>query len=490
MKQIAFIIILALCFCPVLFAADNQDDEALFGSDDETDVDTSITEITQSDTTANIDTLLLTNNGLVWSGAMRFNFQSSWMWVPTSGSLFFNTIVDNFTTPTTSTFNPELGFTLAFDARPDANFRVMGKMNITYPLTEEPVIADIFHITELFADYNWSDVLFFRAGKQTIKWGAGYYFSPADIINITPIDPENPEADREGPLAVKVNYPFGLNNLYLYVIAKDIDDPAGLIFAPKLEFLIGDAEIGLGAIYRPDWQVRPRIMTTATFKVLDVSMFGEGVFSYGSERTYIRESANPLVLETYMKNETPIFDATLGFRYSYDNDDWNLHLSLLGQYLYNGDGYTSTELLRADTALMLPLFAGPNPSLTRADLIQPAQHYGVASLSVREIGGSDISLSCMWMGSIDGTGSIIPGLSLAPNTNLNYSLRIPFTYGVTGGEFTPMGTMLAPELTLHLFEKTKITVQFPFTFQKDDDNNLLCKSGQISLGLALENSVF
>ena len=79
---------------------------------------------------------------------------------------------------------------------------------------------------ELFLDYTLWDRLYLRAGKQTVNWGVGYFFSPADVINIGRIDPFDAEAPREGPLALKAHYPMGSNNYYVYVIFEDMESIA------------------------------------------------------------------------------------------------------------------------------------------------------------------------------------------------------------------------------------------------------------------------
>lgn len=161
---------------------------------------------------------------------------------------------------------------LYFDARPYSYFRVLGKMKAVYPFgtaaggavqaapgtayqppasaTSVPNIA----VFELFADVNWNERLLLRVGQQTINWGVGRFFSPADILSLTPINPMQPTLERQGPLALGVTIPFArVDNAYLYVIANQAFavggasfQPADLAVAPKVEVLLGDYEVGLG----------------------------------------------------------------------------------------------------------------------------------------------------------------------------------------------------------------------------------------------------
>ena len=88
------------------------------------------------------------------------------------------------------------------DLRPDPTWRafVKGKYaaNIGYeswPEGKSTEAAD-FSLHELFLDYTLLDKLYLRAGKQTINWGVGYFFSPADVINVGRIDPFDAEGSR------------------------------------------------------------------------------------------------------------------------------------------------------------------------------------------------------------------------------------------------------------------------------------------------------
>ena len=182
---------------------------------------------------------------------------------------------------------PDLSASLYFDARPSSDIRLFGKAVIEYPFTEEDDDSrnfdDILYIKELFSDFNVDDTLFFRAGKQTINWGVGYFFSPADLLNLTEIDPKDPDAELEGPLSVKMNLPIDSHNVYLYIVLPDgIQYPSDLAFAPKAEFVIGATELGVGAYYR--YGQAPAAMMTFTSVLGDVSIFGEGVVKYGSDK--------------------------------------------------------------------------------------------------------------------------------------------------------------------------------------------------------------
>ena len=105
--------------------------------------------------------------------------------------------------------------------------------------------------------------------------------APADVINIGRIDPFDAEAPREGPLALKAHYPMGSNNYYVYVIFEDMESIGDVAVAPKVEYVVGRTEMGLGAFYRDG---RPlQLMGTLSSTLGKVSVFGEAVLVVDSQ---------------------------------------------------------------------------------------------------------------------------------------------------------------------------------------------------------------
>src|SRR5690606_37537514 len=100
------------------------------------------------------------------------------------------------------------GGSLYVDARPRRDFRAFAKLKGSGAWREGAGDADVTAaLHELFVDVDHKDRAFFRIGKQTVTWGVGYFFSPADVINVGRINPEDPEAEREGPVAVRLHVP-------------------------------------------------------------------------------------------------------------------------------------------------------------------------------------------------------------------------------------------------------------------------------------------
>ena len=380
-------------------------------------------------------------------GSYRFSLTGQAGWPSPAG------LLDAPLEPDRRSVAVDLGATLFLDARPADDFRVFGKAVVSYPFTvdggaEEPrTFSDIVRVTELFSDFQVGDSVFLRGGKHTVAWGVGYFFSPADVINLTAIDPEDPEADREGPVSLRANLPIDYNNLYLYVIADPTGAGVELAVAPKAEVVLAGAEIGIGAYYRPERV--PRAMMTVSTRLADAEVFGELEVSLGSERTFVeRDAGSPLGLRTVRHANAVFGAATGGLRYTYrpEENDWSA--TFAGQYLWNGEGYADPSILREPG---VPLLIRDG-KLNRADLTTlPGRHYAAASLNLSLGTGADWSAGALWITNLsDGSGRIAPSVTFRPADRLSLRAAAAVTYGQDGAEMTPFGNRVGASLTATL----------------------------------------
>ncbi|MBN1699431.1 MAG: hypothetical protein JW881_18060 [Spirochaetales bacterium] len=415
--------------------AAGEEDRGLF----EDDV---VKDYKEEDLTSGIDTLLLRSDTVEIGGRFEFSLTPAVMW--TDPALDAGYIIDNIADPDETTLTTTLESVLYFDARPEEDFRVYGKAVLSYPFTVDEdagrEMDDIIAIRELFADFNIGNTVFFRGGKHTIRWGVGYFFSPADILNLTPIDPADPTAEREGPVSLKAQYPFGVHNLYLYLIAHEIDKPNEIYVAPKAEFVIGTLEVGIGGIYQVD--IAPTGMLTFTFPLFDTDMFAEAVGSYGANRTFVESTAvsleHPFGLKTVERDNEFFFSGTAGFMYNLRQIDTSFeNITFTGQYLFNGTGYGDLEVFENQAGLGALLAAG---DITFRDLLQRGMHYAAVSVIWTEIFDSDITASFFWIGDLsDGSGQLLPQITWNVTDYAFVRLSIPVFYGGQYDEYTPAG---------------------------------------------------
>ena len=358
-------------------------------------------------------TLALESNKLRIGGSLNAELGLKYVWADPYTKK--NDAKKAFLNPEVAQLRPTIGANLFFDARPMQDLKLYGKFLFEFPFEKNlngkisvpkslvpPNGVDIpvsvngspnFKIWELYTDFSTKDIAFFRFGKHTVKWGTGYFYSPADVINISRIDPEKPTADREGPISLRTHIviPKTQYNIWLYLLPDtETFKPQYTAGAAKAEFVFGDWELGVGGWYR--YEKAPRFITTLSGSIAGkVAVFAEGVFAWGSDYTYYKNDAT---LTPYTVKNKPFFQATLGG--SYSNAD--SHTMLAFQYYYNGFGYANTKAADriADTAVAaLGKQNFTDPSLKKYENIAAmgnrGQHYIAFTVSQNKIGTEDLT---------------------------------------------------------------------------------------------------
>ena len=424
------------------------------GENDETDSQSSEgTDNTekQESTDTSTDTMkdpldsLLTTEGIEWGGKISNRYAGNWSWMdgyPDSWNSFIE--------PDSRTFIPDLSGTLFFNARPNSDFRAYGKFKTSYPFKQGSIEdGKPIEVFELFSDFNWNETLFFRAGKQTINWGKGYYFSPADVVNLERVDPTDPDKELEGPVSAKLHYPVGVHNVYFYAVGNEaVQEPRDIAVAPKAEVLFGTIETTIGAFFQRE--KAPKGILMFSYPYSDFDFFGEGVISYGTDKTFVQEdtslSAQPYGITTYSEEEKLFYQGTLGFRYSHS--DYDIYIG--GQYYYNGLGYDNSELL-SNAMMLYGTDTGIEPALSSGDLAQWGKHYATADISYTGLFDGDITLSTQWLGNLsDSSGIVIPSVSYRFIDYASAKIGTQILYGEKEMEFTPAGKGLSATLSITL----------------------------------------
>ncbi len=351
-------------------------------------------------------------------------------------------------------FNPEEGedpFTggltdlstrLFLDARPKGDFRVFVKGDVSY----SPTDGVAFDLREAFADISVGDTVFVRAGKQTVNWGVGRFFSPANLINLETIDPEDPGAELAGPVAVKAQVPLGADNLTGYLILDDIGSGDDVGLATRYEFLVEGYELTVGGIYRSE---RPwAVMSTVAGAIGDVTVFGEVVLGGNSDKVFLVEDASPLGLRA-ATSDSLFASGTVGVQYSTTTEDELYTVTGGAQYFFNGEGYDDPSVFTDNPGGVRALLE--EGALSPADLAGRGRHYAAAQLSSPDVADTDLAPSVFWLGNLsDGSGRASAALGYGGVENFTPSLTYGYGYGVAGAEYSPRGNVHSLTLGLTL----------------------------------------
>ena len=341
-----------------------------------------------------------------------------------------------------------LGTDLFADARPDDNFRVFVKGSLEYPAGGEAELE----LKEAFADFMPAEGVFVRAGKQTANWGVGAFFSPANLLDLAPIDPEDPEAELPGPLAVKVQVPAGTTNWYAYALLEDAASGGSLALAPKVEWVLGSAEFGLGGLWADGgpWAA----MATCSGKVGDLDVFAEAVLRGNEDKRFVIADASvPSGISFETRPDGLFPQATAGFLWSWDDEEGRLGVSFRAQYYYNGLGYEDASVLEEHAPQVRSLVM--TGVLSPDDLLQRSRHYGAANLGFSELLGSDAGASLFWIGNFaDASGRVKTTATWAGLDHAKLSAAWTWSYGVAGSEFAPAGSVSSVSLMIALTQGT------------------------------------
>lgn len=392
------------------------DEEALFGSSEDDLFGGTL--VVEPDETAETDAGvedLLTSNAPTVGG--RFSLSLTLAIDPAELDSFDERLARDYS----------LAPTIFVDARPDPDFRILLKSGIDYTADGATITVE-----ELFADATLADWLFLRAGKQNMGWGVGYFWSPADLVSLEEIDPDDPEAELEGPVAVRLHLPRGTTNTYAYAMLDQLPTTGYAGYAGKLDFVLGASEVTFGGYGRRESV--SGAMATWSGSLRDVDLFAEAVARYGSTITIVREEGTALVTDARADEWFPL--ATAGFRYAWSDDEGDFSLSLLGQYYFNGEGYDDPSIL-ADPRVAALLGSG---DLSPRDLQGTGRHYGAASLRWSGALGSDLSPSAFWIGNVsDGSGRVQAEVAWRLTDVLTLTPGYSYAYGDEGDEYAPAG---------------------------------------------------
>lgn len=345
----------------------------------------------------------------------------------------------------------DLQGSLFFSARPSNSLRLYGKTKISYPFALTLALADDtailvpnIKIWELFADFNLSDAIFFRAGKQMIKWGVGSmsFWSPADVLSLSTININDRSAELEGPVAIKANIPFSDNNLDFYLIAPanaDFTSVTDLGYAARAKFLLGGWELGAGVVNQKVSDLK--FIGTASGSIWKFNVWGEALVNRRSDNFYIAQSGSNYAIGGARSDW--FFSGTAGL--SYANPDIYLDTIML-QYYYNGMG--TNDMTGAATKVRGYLQQASSNGATAYDLaygkvlagsagLWTGRHYLALTAQESFVHDSTVHLVATWLADLsDGSGTIMPGVNFDISDEIGLGLLFTINYGPADGQFT------------------------------------------------------
>jgi hypothetical protein len=314
--------------------------------------------------------------------------------------------------------DPELSQSLFLDlgltARPDQDVRIGAKGTWSY----NPVAATgDFHVSEAFADFQGGNLAYFRVGRQFISWGKGLYYSPADVLSLSSIDPTDLGAVREGPISLKASLESGAAGSYQAVISTEgATSGSEVTFSAQGTWLLAGTEFSIGGFYQPSQDKSPRLFSTTGFKLFDLNCYTESLLLWGNDQQRLADDGNG-GLVVAANDGSLLTQETIGFSFSKDDAEKRWKVNAAGQYYYNGTGAADPSFYRdRPLALMGLLRQG---ELAAGKLRGYCTHYIAGTLGLSKIGGSTFSLACSGLASLsEGSWRASPRLSWVASPDL------------------------------------------------------------------------
>ncbi len=304
-----------------------------------------------------------------------------------------------------------------------------------YTLSENTDLVLI--LKEFFLDMNIGGSVYFRLGKQVLVWGSGYFWNPTDLLNRDRKNIADLEARREGIYGLKVQVPFGTAlTLYGFLDATGAEDPSDFAAAGKVEFTVGNVELGLSA-----WGKNNKVpvfgfdISTSFF---DMDFWGEASLSYGDNGTKMRPDGS-----TYTITDQLVTRICVGARKFFDFLDVPDRIMLLGEFYYNQTGYDQNMFAKLST-VDLTSFLSNYYSVN-----DYGQFYGALFFSLSRFILSDMNLNIKALANFsDLSFEVFTGISYSPVYNFTLSFDLIGFFGNDDREYTYQGSVFGSLLTL------------------------------------------
>ncbi len=322
-----------------------------------------------------------------------------------------------------------------------------------------------FSINEIFLDVNIAKTVFFRVGKQVLKWGVGYLWTPTDLINIEKKDILDWSQVRQGTYGLKVHIPFGTAaNIYSFVDFNKAKNVSDISMANKIEVLVGNTEMALSILLKK--KNVPVYGFEFTSRVFELDIHGEASVSYGDNNRrlsvfpwYLTGSlgfpVDILYYASQFPRRTSIMDyrvhgkwipkASFGFGRGFEVKDIKDRIRLDFEAFYNHAGY-SRNVFEKDP-YTVSYFLSHN-------LYTPnyyGKYYAGAFITIRQIFVEELSAAINCIVNIQDQSSIVSGmLTYSPLYDLYLNLTMSGFIGKQNREYTVFGNYLTAEFSVKI----------------------------------------
>ena len=356
------------------------------------------------------------------------------------------------------------------DARLPRSFRMFMDLNINYvptgvavpttftgilppPFAPQPQQltlvqneTTVLDIKEVFVDFNFaSNAIHFRAGKQVLQWGTGYFWNPTDLINVAHKSFTNLNALLDGVFGLRTDVTFSQAfHLYTFINLNGVTDLTNVAYAARTEFLAGKVEFGFSGWY--EYNKIPVFGTDITTPLFwELNMTGEASLSYGDNVQKIDTSGNP-----YSVSNQFVPKVDIGLSRTFDVLNVVDRLMVEAEFFWNSDGYSQN---------MFQTFSGPAQAQSLANFLSSyyhasyyGQYYGALFASIADFGLPNMTLSLNGLMNFSDSSAIaLVGLSDSPVNNFTLQLQVGSFLGPNNSEYAVSANPTTGALVNNMF---------------------------------------
>jgi hypothetical protein len=286
--------------------------------------------------------------------------------------------------------------------------------------------ATLVAVKEVFIDFNLANAVYFRAGKQVLKWGTGYFWNPTDLINIEHRSFTDPDALLGGVFGLRMDAVFSPRfHLYTFLNLDGVEDISDVALAARAEFLVGQTEFGLSGWYRSG-KIPVFGVDLSAPLFWNLNLTAEASLSWGDNQDKLDALGNP-----YSIRERLVPRIDVGLSRSFDAFDVEDRIHVAAEFFYNDAGY-ERDMFDALGGALLDTFV--------EDCYQPGyygKYYGALTLTVSRFILGSMTLTLSGLGNLsDLSGTAMAALSYAPVNNFSLSLQLGAYLGEDNREYT------------------------------------------------------
>lgn len=337
------------------------------------------------------------------------------------------------------------------DVRLKKSFRAFVDLNLGYLTAGTPVIHNftvlaplpppstllvsenqttLLAVKEIFVDFNAANTVYFRAGKQVLQWGTGYFWNPTDLINIEHKSFTNLTALREGVFGLRSDVVFAREfHLYTFLNLNALQDITDVAFAARSEFLVGAFEFGFSGWFKSGKIPVFGVDLTSPF-FWNLNLTGEASLSWGDNQNKLDANG----VSSYSIRDQLVPKVDVGLSRTFDAFDVLDRISVIAEFFYNGAGYDDNMFQKLGPIGLAAL----QNFLT--GYFQPGyygKYYGALFITVNQFIVSNMTLTLSGLANLSDTSGIaMVALAYDPVNNFELSLQLGSFLGPDNSEYT------------------------------------------------------